>query len=140
MEESSKPIDRRRALQLIGGLALGGLAFVAACKKNSDEDAAPASTSKPAAGGGTGASGGGQSCQNAAPIDDASKQMRRTLAYVEKSNRAGANCAGCSQFIAGQYGACGGCKLFTGAVNPQGVCLSYAPLNAPAPSPAAKGG
>jgi hypothetical protein len=66
-------------------------------------------------------------CKDKAPIDEASKGLRRALQYKEKSAEAGKNCLGCAQYNVGTYGDCGGCKLFTGAVNPGGHCLSYAP-------------
>ena len=36
------------------------------------------------------------------------------------------NCANCAQYVEGQYGDCGGCNLFSGPVQPQGHCLSWA--------------
>ena len=38
----------------------------------------------------------------------------------------GKKCSNCAQFEAGKYKECGGCKLFAGAVNPEGYCLSWA--------------
>ncbi|MCA2980177.1 MAG: hypothetical protein INH41_08385 [Myxococcaceae bacterium] len=73
---------------------------------------------------------GDLNCKEAAPIDDTSKGLRRALQYKEKSDDAAKKCSGCVQFEAAKYGGCGACKLFTGAVNPNGVCLSYAPLAA----------
>ncbi|MDP3503417.1 MAG: high-potential iron-sulfur protein [Myxococcales bacterium] len=70
---------------------------------------------------------GDLNCKEKAPIDDASKQLRRALQYKEKTAEAGKNCKGCAQYEAGKYGDCGACKLFTGAVNPEGHCLSDAP-------------
>ena len=86
----------------------------------------------------------GASCQSKEPLDDTSRTMRRTLQYMEKSNRPGKVCSSCSQYDNTRYGPdCGGCKLFTGAVNPNGGCLSYAPVGAapeaPGAAPAAPG-
>jgi hypothetical protein len=118
-------LDRRRALKLVGiGLtSVGGILALAGCKK---EEAAEVPAAKP-----TAPTGGGL-CQFKVPVDEAARQMRRTLQYQEKSNQPGKKCGTCSQFEAGKYGECGGCKLFGGGVNPEGVCLSYAPLGAPA--------
>lgn len=54
----------------------------------------------------------------------------RALQYKEESDQADKKCSGCAQFEGKKYGDCGACKLFTGAVNPNGVCLSYAPIAA----------
>ncbi len=83
----------------------------------------PAAPAQPTAAANT----GDVNCKEAAPIDETSKGLRRALQYKEKSAEAGKNCAGCAQYEAAKYGACGACKLFTGAVNPGGHCLSYAP-------------
>jgi len=62
-------------------------------------------------------------------VDDQSKSMRKTLQYVAKSPKEGKYCKGCAQYIKPEGGAaCGGCKLFSGPVNPNGYCLSYAPM------------
>lgn len=120
-------LSRRRALQVIGNslTAAGSLALLAACAKEGGEAkpaTPPPAAEKPAAGGelNCGAQGG---------IDDASKNMRKTLQYVEKSTKPGKNCSNCSQYVANTTGGpCGGCKLFTGPVNPNGNCLSHAPV------------
>lgn len=60
--------------------------------------------------------------------DAKSKQMRKALQYVEKSKKSGQVCSNCLQWKKPEGDAkCGGCKLFTGPVNPNGYCLSYAP-------------
>lgn len=64
-----------------------------------------------------------------AEIDGKSKKMRKALQYVEKSKQKGKNCANCMQWIKPAEGEkCGGCKLFSGPVDPEGYCLSYAPM------------
>jgi hypothetical protein len=55
-------------------------------------------------------------------------QYKNPAAIPEK------HCSACAQFIPGKYGDCGGCKLFTGPVNPNGGCLSFAPLAGAAPA------
>ena len=107
-DDETLRFNRRRALQILGaglGAASGVLALT-----SSDALAQAAAPS----------------CKNKVPVDAAAVQMRRNLQYVEKSNQAGKKCSNCAQFEAGKYKECGGCKLFQGAVNPEGVCLSWA--------------
>jgi hypothetical protein len=52
--------------------------------------------------------------------------MRTALQYKAASDQEGKNCANCAQFKPGEYGDCGGCNLFTGPVNNNGHCLSWA--------------
>jgi hypothetical protein len=65
-------------------------------------------------------------CKSKVALDPTATQTRRNVQYVEKSNLPGKKCSTCAQFEAGKYKECGGCKLFGGAVNPEGVCLSWA--------------
>jgi len=120
-------LDRRAALKLfgVGVTSVGGILALAGCSKAPEQATAPAAApaAKPAAGG---------LCQFKVPVDEAARQMRRTVQYKEKSDQPGKMCSNCSQFIPGKYGDCGGCKLFDGGVSPGGVCLSYAPVGAPA--------
>jgi High potential iron-sulfur protein len=108
-------VNRRRALQLIGGLVA-----LAGCKN--DEKAG-------------GQAKGGGTCGDKNPGDDNAKQLRKNLQYKEKAIPAEKRCSLCVQFEPGKYGDCGGCKLFGGGVNPEGGCLSFAP-KAGAPAPA----
>ncbi len=106
-DDETPRFDRRRALQMLGaglGAASGVLALTGS-------EAHAAET---------------LNCKTKAAIDPAAAQMRRTLQYAEKSNVPGKRCDNCAQFEAGKYKECGGCKLFGGAVNPQGHCLSWA--------------
>ncbi len=146
--EEKNMLARRNLLKALGlGFASGGL-LLAACK----QDAAPAAKPAPAAppaptavaptpaaaappAAGEAKVAEGLNCKDKAPIDEASKGLRRALQYKEKSDTPGKVCSGCAQFEAKKYGDCGGCKLITGAINPEGICLSYAPLQAPAAAP-----
>ncbi|MEM6954046.1 MAG: high-potential iron-sulfur protein [Myxococcota bacterium] len=56
--------------------------------------------------------------------------MRRTLQYVEQTANQEQKCSNCAQFVADQYGDCGGCNVMTGPVQPNGYCLSWAALEA----------
>lgn len=117
----SKMLGRRRTLQLlgVGGLTATGLLGLAACDdKKGGGGAGGAGTAS------TGATGA-NSCNSA--VDDASKTMRKTLQYADKATDAAKQCKGCAQYTAGAFGDCGGCKLFTGPVKPEGGCLSFAP-------------
>jgi high potential iron-sulfur protein len=105
-DDETTRFDRRRALQLLGaglGAASGVLALAGA-------EARAAET---------------VNCTKKVPLDPTAMQMRHTLQYVEKSNAPGKRCSNCGQFEAGKYKECGGCKLFPGAVHPDGNCLSW---------------
>jgi hypothetical protein len=106
-DDETPRFDRRRALQILGaglGAASGVLALTGS-------EARAAET---------------LNCKTKVAIDPAAAQMRRTLQYAEKSNVPGKRCDNCAQWEAGKYKDCGGCKLFAGAVNPAGYCLSWA--------------
>ena len=102
---------RRRALQVLGVsfTAAGGLLL--GCNK----------------GGGSGGAAG--SCQDKVEVDESAATLRRTLQYKEKADNPDKKCSVCAQFEVQRYAGtgCGGCKLFAGAVNPEGGCLSFAP-------------
>lgn len=101
--------DRRRLLQLLGaGLGASGAVLALAGGEARAE------------------SSGAVSCKSKVTTDPAAAQVRRVLQYMEKSNVPGKRCDNCLQFEAGKYKECGGCKLFSGAVNPAGYCLSWA--------------
>lgn len=156
--DGSNLLGRRQAIQMLGvGItAAGGLLTVTGCKKEeapamaADPKPAPAMAAapkpppaapaepKPAAPAepvaAAPANAAGLNCKDKAPIDEAATALRRALQYQEKTTTPEKKCSGCAQFVAGQYGDCGGCKLFAGAVNPEGVCLSYAPMAAAKPN------
>ncbi len=106
-DDETMRFNRRRALQILGaglGAASGVLALA------STEAHAEAALN----------------CKTKIPVDPAAMQVRRNLQYKEKSEQPGKKCSNCAQFEAGKYKECGGCKLFAGAVNPEGSCLSWA--------------
>jgi hypothetical protein len=136
-DERNTLIDRRQTLKAIG-LTASSLVVVSSFAKalaappakpaaKAAVDAGQPAAAQAPADAGQPAAASNLNCKEKAPIDDASKQLRRALQYKEKSAEAGKNCKGCAQFEAAKYGDCGACKLFTGAVNPEGHCLSYAP-------------
>ena len=120
----SKLVGRRRVLQLVGvgvgvGFGAGSLLGLEGCKD------------KAAEGGATGTSaGGGGALDCKSPIDETSKGLRKTLQYKVKADVPEKNCKACAQYEPGKYGDCGGCKLMTGPVRPEGSCLSFAPIGA----------
>ena len=105
-DDETLRFDRRRALQILGaGLgAAGGVLALAGSEAHAET----------------------LNCKNKVAVDPAAAQVRRTLQYAEKSNTPGKRCDNCAQWEAGKYKECGGCKLFAGAVNPAGYCLSWA--------------
>ncbi len=117
-------ISRRSTLALLG-FGSGAL-LLAACSKQGGDGGAAGSSS--AAQSGTG-------CNT--PLDEGSQNLRKTLQYKEQTDQPAKHCSACAQYTGGQYGECGGCKLFTGPVKPNGVCLSFAPLAAPGGSASA---
>ena len=104
---------RRRALQVLGAslTAAGGLLL--GCNK----------------GGGQGGAAGAGSCQDKIEVDESAATLRRTLQYKEKADTPAKKCSLCAQFEVQRYAGtgCGGCKLFAGAVSPEGGCFSFAP-------------
>lgn len=124
-------LGRRRTLQLIGmgSLSAVGLVALSGCKDDKGGKSG---------GGDKKAAAGGKTCDTAP--DAASKQKRKTLQYVEKATDEKKQCKDCVQYIADTYGDCGGCKLFSGPVQPGGGCLSFAPKAAAAPSGSASAG
>jgi hypothetical protein len=129
MANSDSSVTRRVTLQIIGvgGLSATGLLPLAGC--GGEEE-----------GGGGGEVEGeaaGQGCD--APIDAQSQQMRTNLQYVEQTQQEGKMCSNCAQYVADEYGDCGGCNVFDGPVQPNGHCLSWAAqaAEAPAEEPAA---
>jgi len=114
-------LGRRRTLQLFGvGLGVTGVLALEACSKSGGgNNVTPVDNG-----------GGGSANDCNAAIDDASKTMRKTLQYADKAAVPEKHCSACAQFTAGAYGDCGSCKLFTGPVNPNGGCLSFAPKSA----------
>jgi hypothetical protein len=81
------------------------------------------------------ADAGALNCKTQVAFDENAATMRRALQYKEQSADAAKKCVDCVQFEAGRFGACGACKLFAGAVNPEGSCLSFAPRQSDAGKP-----
>lgn len=108
-------ISRRRSLSLLGGAAATGVFTLVACKND-----------KPTGETGSSTTGTAPLDCNTQP-DETSKNLRKTLQYKKEATDPAKHCSACAQFEAGKFGECGGCKLFTGPVRPNGGCLSFAP-------------
>ena len=145
-------VTRRKALQVLG-VGVIAPSILSACQqkteapmaKKEEKKGGPATAKAEekkaeektamAEGGDKAKAGGELNCNDPSYYDAQSAQMRKTLQYVEKSEKEGKYCNNCMQYLAkaengkGPDG-CGGCKLFTGPVNPKGYCLSYAPKQA----------
>ncbi len=135
----AKQVGRRETILLLGaGLAAGGVLALAACKQQQEgtqggggeSPAPPSPAPAPAPSPAPQAAGG--DCNT--PIDAASKQTRLIMQYKNPAAIPEKHCSACAQYIPAKYGDCGGCKLFTGPVNPNGGCLSFAPLAGAAPA------
>jgi hypothetical protein len=160
INDGSKLLGRRRALQILGvGLAAGGLIGLPGCKQEGSAGSAapapappapapaapppvapapaptPAAPPPEAAAAPEPADAGALNCKTQVAFDENAATMRRALQYKEQSAEPLNKCVDCVQFEAGKYGACGACKLFAGAVNPGGSCLSFAPRQADAGKP-----
>lgn len=112
-------VGRRHSLRVLGagGLSAVGLLSLAGCGGDEEESSG---------------GGGGEGCD--APIDAQSQQLRTTLQYVDESPQSDKFCRNCAQYVADQHGACGGCNVFTGPVQPGGYCLSWAAIQEEAPA------
>jgi hypothetical protein len=70
----------------------------------------------------------GTSCDDPAQISQASRDLRRELAYVPRTLRPGQLCRNCAHYKPppGDRGdACGGCRLFSGPVTADGWCKEW---------------
>lgn len=123
-----KPMRRRHVLQLLS--VTGGLAVLSGCNKGGGGGTQAGSAAAPKA----------QSCSEKGEIDDAAANLRKVLQYKDKTDNPAKKCVDCAQYEPAKYGDCGGCKLFAGGVNNDGVCLSFAPKAAPGAAPAAAPG
>ena len=72
---------------------------------------------------GGGDSGGGLNCTDVTGLAPADVQMRTSQAYVEVSTHGAQNCGTCNFYTAPTAaGACGGCQVIRGPINPAGYC------------------
>jgi hypothetical protein len=113
---NSNSLGRRRVLQLLGagGLVVGGVMALTGCNNKKSSSETPAKST------------GGTGCNT--PVDETSTALRKSLQYKNPAADPAKPCVQCAQYVKDQFGECGGCRLFTGPVNPKGGCLSFAPL------------
>ncbi len=136
----SKLIGRRQTFHLLGvGLTAAGVLASVACKQGSDSSSQSGASTPPSPASPPPAPPAEEALSCNSPIEPASAQSRKIMQYKNPAAIPEKHCSACSQFIEAKYGDCGGCKLFTGPVNPNGGCLSFAP-KAGAPAAPAKSG
>ena len=110
--KETRPHSRREALRVISSNVVGVTALAAGLTHSRSAFAGAKALD----------------CSKEGKIDTASKRMRIALKYVEVSKKKDQICEGCLQWVPAAKGkSCGGCKLFTGPVNPKGYCLSFVP-------------
>lgn len=103
---SSTLLDRRTFLTraaLLGGAAAGA-GLLAACGKG----------------------GGALQCTDTAGLKPEDLGTRNSLNYVDASPDPTKLCSGCQLYVAAAEGACGGCTVVKGPINPNGYCISWA--------------
>lgn len=106
-------IRRREAIGIVGQCVLGCTALATIVAK-SNEALAGDDKEK-------------LDCSKEGKIDTTSKNLRKALKYVEHSKLKGQVCSRCMHWKAPKEGKqCGGCNFFTGPVNPDGYCQSFA--------------
>ena len=66
------------------------------------------------------------SCVDPALLSRGEEEMRKSLAYVEVSDLADKQCAGCQFFKAADSPGCGLCEILDGPVNHKAYCMSWA--------------
>ena len=103
---SSNLLDRRTFLTraaLLGGVAAGA-SLLAACGKG----------------------GGSLVCTDTASLKPEDLATRTSLNYVDASTDPTKLCSGCTLYLPAAEGACGGCSVVKGPINPNGGCISWA--------------
>lgn len=102
---SSNLLDRRTFLTraaLLGGVAAGA-SLLAACGKG----------------------GGSLVCTDTSGLKPDEAATRTNLNYVDAAMDATKPCSGCALYVAAAEGACGGCSIVKGPINPNGGCTSW---------------
>jgi hypothetical protein len=68
----------------------------------------------------------GTGCDDPAQISQASRTLRRELAYVPRTLRRGQRCDNCAHYKPPEGNTrCGGCRLFSGPVTAEGWCKEW---------------
>jgi len=67
-------------------------------------------------------------CNEETGLTAAEREVRRSLAYVDRAPEPSRACLGCSQYVVPKDSdGCGGCRLMKGGVSPAGTCKVFAP-------------
>jgi hypothetical protein len=72
-------------------------------------------------------------CSDTTGLAVADVQLRKAVAYVDKSANPEKTCLSCEQFVVGPEGRCATCKVVKGGVHPQGTCNVWQAKGAAAP-------
>ncbi len=110
----------KRSLVVVGAAASSGTILAACSESGGGESAGSAAPAEPAA-------PAGLNCTDTTGVDPAAVQMRTTLHYAETTADAARKCVDCALYTVGAAGACGGCAVIQGPINPDGTCDSFAP-------------
>ncbi len=65
-------------------------------------------------------------CSSTSGLGPAGVASRESQGYVERTPNPGEDCAGCRFYTPGAEGACGGCQVVQGPINPGGYCRTWA--------------
>lgn len=120
---NDQKISRRSMMKrslVVVGAAASSSTLLAACSESGGESGGAATPAEPAA-------PAGLNCTDTTGVDPAAVQMRTTLHYAETSADAARKCVDCALYTVAAAGACGGCAVIQGPINPDGTCDSFAP-------------
>ena len=65
------------------------------------------------------------SCSDTTGLSAPDLQVRTALVYADVSTEPGKACSSCQQFLPGEAGACGTCKVVRGPISPNGSCKAF---------------
>lgn len=129
-------LDRREFFKraaTVGAAVTGAGTLLAACEKGGGGD-------RTAEGGGdkTGGKAGGEkagddkagggtfSCDDTSGLKESQIKVRKSLKYVDKSEKEGQYCDNCQYWQPEKKdGQCGGCQVVPGPIHPKGWCTSW---------------
>lgn len=135
-------LDRRQFFKragMLGAAVAGGAQFLAACDKGGSGGGggSQASSGSDKTGGSGGQKGGGGSkdkgggsgelsCTDTSGLSDSEMTTRKSLNYVDQSEKKGEYCSNCRLYKKPKKeGECGGCSVVPGPIHPDGWCSSW---------------
>lgn len=68
-------------------------------------------------------------CSDEATLAPADVKARQKAGYVSRTTDADRGCEKCQQWLEGQEGNCGGCKLLRGPIHPKATCRLFSPAS-----------